>query len=49
MTACTKLERKDSPIQSGSIFIIGTMAMTYSQLIESGYRQQPDGSWFKCE
>ena len=41
----TKLSHADSPIQSGSIFIIGTMAMTMIQLIERGYRQQLDGSW----
>lgn len=45
MTAYTKLERKDSPIQSGSIFIVGTMAMTITQLTERGYRQHPDGTW----
>lgn len=45
MTAYTKLDRKDFPIQSGSIFIIGTLAMNMSQLIERGYRQNPDGSW----
>lgn len=47
MTAYTKLDRKDSPIQSGSIFILGSMAMTYTQLVSIGFRRQNDGSWIR--
>lgn len=37
----------DEPKENGSVFILGNMAVTYQQLIQLGYRRNPDGHWSK--